>query len=187
MRELAYLVPVALGIGPAAWFRLRARGLVHEVGTAPARPVALVLGAKLLRPGVPTTLLVHRLEAAARLVELKKAERLVLTGLAEEVETMQAWLRARGVADDRVALDCSSARTIESFAHARKALGLTAVAVVTNPFHLPRSLYLARAAGLDAIGIAARPGMPVSARTMARNWAREAAASLRAVWDVAVR
>lgn len=187
MRELLFLVPALLGLAPAAFFWLSGRRRTHEVETAPGRPVALVLGAKLLRPGVPTTLLVHRLEAAARLVELKKAERLLLTGLATEVEAMQAWLRARGVPDERMALDCSSARTIESFAHARRELALSAVAVVTNPFHLPRSLFLARAAGLDAIGIAARPGAPVRLSTMAKNWAREAVASLRAVWDVAVR
>ncbi|MGC4120397.1 MAG: ElyC/SanA/YdcF family protein [Myxococcales bacterium] len=187
MSELVYLVPVVLGIGPAAWFRLRAHGRIHGVDEAPARPVALVLGAKLLQPGVPTTLLAHRLEAAARLVKLEKAERLVLTGLPEEVETMRSWLRERGVPDDRMVLDSSSARTIDSFAHAKQALGLSSVAVVTNPFHLPRSLFLARAAGLDAIGVAAKPGTPVNRGTMARNWARELVASLRAVWDVAVR
>jgi vancomycin permeability regulator SanA len=187
MRQLALLALAVLGVGPAACFWLAGRRRVHEVEATPARPVALVLGAKLLRPGVPTTLLVHRLEAAARLVELARVERLVLTGLAGEVEAMQAWLRARGVPEERMVLDCTSARTIESFAHARTALGLSAVAVVTNPFHLPRSLFLARAAGLDAVGVAARPGAPVDRATLARNWAREAVASLRAVWDVAVR
>ena len=187
MIELPYLVPAALGIVPALWFRLRARGRTHEVDQAPARQVALVLGARLLAPGVPTTLLKHRLEAAERLLALGKAERLVLTGLADEVEAMAAWLRARGVAQERLVLDPSSARTIESFERARRQLGLGKVCVVTNPFHLPRSLFLAKAAGLDAVGVAARPGAPVSSRTMARNWAREAVASLRAVWDVAVR
>jgi len=188
MSELPYLVPIALGLAPAAWFRLRARGRVHEVEAAPPRPVALVLGAKLLSPGVPTTLLVDRLEAGARLLELGKAERLVLTGLADEVEAMAGWLRGRGVSEERLVLDPTSARTIESFARARSHLGLESVSVITNPFHLPRALWLARAAGLEAIGVAARPGAAkVSRRTMARNWAREAVASLRAVWDVARR
>lgn len=188
MSELPYLVPIALGLAPAAWFRLRARGLVHEVEAAPARPAALILGAKLLPHGVPTTLLVHRLEAGARLAELGRADKLVLTGTAEEVEAMARWLRERGVSPERLVLDPTSARTIESFARARSHLGLERVAVITNPFHLPRALWLARAAGLDAIGVAARPGAtPVSRKTMARNWSREVVASLRAVWDVAVR
>lgn len=187
MRELAFLIPVALGVAPAAWFRARALGRIYEADRAPVRPVAMVLGARLLSPGVPTTLLVHRLEAAARLLALGRAGKLLLTGLPAEVDTMERWLRERGTAEELLLVDRSSARTIESFMHARAQLGLSAVCVVTNPFHLPRSLYLARAAGLDAIGVAARPGTPVSKRTMARNWAREAAASLRAVWDVAVR
>jgi vancomycin permeability regulator SanA len=54
---------------------------------------------------------------------------------------------------------------------------------VTNPFHLPRSLYLARRAGLAAIGIAARAGPRVTRATLLKNQAREAAASLRAIWE----
>ncbi|MBI5542668.1 MAG: YdcF family protein, partial [Deltaproteobacteria bacterium] len=153
MRELAWAVPMALGIVPAMAFRALARGRIYEVEQAPARPVALVLGARLLAPGVPTRLLAHRLEAAQRLLARGAVERLVLTGLAgapgvDEVGTMRRWLLARGVAEERLVLDGESPRTLVSLERARSALGLSSVAVVTNPFHLPRTLFLARRVGL---------------------------------------
>ena len=190
MLELTLSVPaVALGIAPQVLFRVLARGRVYEVADAPFTEVALVLGARLLAPNLPTTLLLHRLEAARALLVHGKAQRLLLSGLGresgqDEVGTMRRWLLERGTAEDRLILDRDSARTLESFLRARHVFGLTRVAVVTNPFHLPRALFLARRCGLSAVGIAARPGLTVSMRTMLKNHARESVACLRAVWDV---
>ena len=150
--------------------------------------MALVLGARLLAPHLPTTLLLHRLEAARALVVGRQAERLLLSGLGggpaeDEVGTMRSWLLAHGVPDEKLVVDGGAARTLESFLRARRVFGLSSVAVVTNPFHLPRALFLASRAGLEAGGVAARPGLAVSRRTMLKNRTREAVASLRAVWD----
>ena len=189
MLPVLYAAPmVVLGSGPSLYFRLRARGRIHEVDGAPFRPVALVLGAQPLAPLMPTTLLLHRLEAARALLARGAVERLLLTGLGgppaqDEVSTMRRWLLDHGAPEEKLLLDPDSPRTIASVRRAREVFGLREVSLVTNPYHLPRALFLAQRMGLDAIGVAARPGLRVSTSTMLHNHAREAAACLKAVWD----
>lgn len=192
LETVVAILAVLLGFGPSLAFRWGARRRIYRVEDAPSRPVALVLGARLTSAGAPTTLLVHRLETARALLERGAADRLLLTGLSgapvlDEVGTMRRWLLERGVPEERLILDGASPRTLDSFRRAGALLGVKNVAVVTNPFHLPRSLFLARLAGFDAIGIAARSAPPVSRGTMVKNQLRELVACLRALWDATRR
>jgi vancomycin permeability regulator SanA len=185
---LALAPPLALLL-LAALLRLGATGRIHDPADAPRRPVALVLGARVFAPGVPTTMLEARLEAAAELLRLGAAEKLLLTGDGghfgpDEVATMRAWLLSHGVPEDRLLLDRDGVRTLTSLVRARDHFAVRSCLVVTNPFHLPRTLFLARFAGLDAQGVAARPGAPIRRRTRLHNWNRERLGQLRAVWDV---
>ena len=187
LTELAYAPLIALGLAPSLAFRALARGKVYEVARAPFRPVALVLGAKLFGPRQPTTMLLHRLETAKALVDRQAAGKLLLSGLggteADEVDAMRAWLVEHGGGEDRLLLDSRGARTLLSMTRARSVFGLSEISIVTNPFHLPRALFLARHAGLDAVGVAARGAQAISGTTRLKNQTREAVASLRAVWD----
>ena len=71
---------------------------------------------------------------------------------------MAAWLERRGVAPADLVIDRGGYRTAASMADAA-ARASTALLVVSQPYHLPRALYLARHAGLRAVGVAARqPG-----------------------------
>jgi len=130
-------------------------------------------------------LLEARLEAALVLVQTNKVERLLLSGYGtttnDEISVMRDWLVARGVPAERLLLDREGVRTLASLVRAKEAFGLNRLAIVTNPFHLPRALFLARRLGLDAVGVAARPRVPVSRATSLRNLVRELAAQWKAV------
>ena len=67
---------------------------------------------------------------------------------------MAAWLEARGVKPADVIVDPGGHRTAATMADAA-ALGVRSALVVTQGYHLPRSLYLARRAGIDAVGVPA--------------------------------
>jgi SanA protein len=67
---------------------------------------------------------------------------------------MAAWLERRGVAPADVVIDRGGYRTAASMADAVTA-GERSLLVVSQHYHLPRALYLARHAGLDAIGVPA--------------------------------
>ena len=142
---------------------------------APARDVAIVLGAK------PGPLLAQRMDAACALVAHEKVVRLVLTGLAEEMPYMRERARACGLADDAVLVDDGATRTLENLRRARDLFGVRHALVVTQRFHMARALYLADALDIDAVGVLAE-GAP---RSLAGRL-RERAARLKAVVDVAL-
>jgi vancomycin permeability regulator SanA len=68
---------------------------------------------------------------------------------------MAAWLERKGVPRAAIVIDPHGYRTAATMADAA-AMGVRSALIATQPYHLPRSLYLARHAGIDAIGVPAR-------------------------------
>ncbi len=65
---------------------------------------------------------------------------------------MAAWLEAHGVPARDLIVDRGGYRTASSMADAA-AIGVRSLLVVSQGYHLPRALYLARHAGIDAWGV----------------------------------
>jgi vancomycin permeability regulator SanA len=66
------------------------------------------------------------------------------------------------------------------------ARGFLQMLVVTQAYHLPRALYFARHAGIDAVGVTAPPKLR-SSLDVARTGLREVLARPEAVLEVALR
>ena len=66
------------------------------------------------------------------------------------------------------------------------ALGARSALIVTQAYHLPRSLYLARRAGIDAVGVPA-PQRRLGWMDYFHVFVRETAARAEIVLEVAVR
>lgn len=130
--------------------------LVATVAEAPARPYVLVLGNRVFPGNIPSRELAARLETGRLLYAAGRARRIIVSGLSrpdyDEPRTMAAWLEARGVPAADVVLDLGGYRTAASMADT-SALGARSILVATQGYHLPRALYLARHAGIDAIGV----------------------------------
>lgn len=62
---------------------------------------------------------------------------------------------ASGVPADRVNLDYAGFRTYDSAYRARAIFGIERAVLVTQRYHLPRALFLARSIGIDSVGLAA--------------------------------
>jgi SanA protein len=84
---------------------------------------------------------------------------------------MRDALVARGVPAKLITQDHAGFRTLDSLVRAREVFGIEELVVVTDDWHLPRALFLARSAGVDAIG-AAFEDVPwkQSAKTRVREW-----------------
>jgi vancomycin permeability regulator SanA len=65
-------------------------------------------------------------------------------------------------------------------------MGVRSALIATQPYHLPRSIYLARHAGIDAVGVPARNG-DGSLQERWRTRLREMLARAEIVVEVALR
>lgn len=164
---------------------------VEAAAATPAEAI-VVPGARIHEDGTPYHILTDRLQAALVLWQRGVAPKLVLSGrgggglAVDEVAAMRRWLAARGVPDAAMLDDGEGLRTLDSLRRCRDAFGLRSVLIVTNDFHLPRALFLARHCGLDAHGVAAEPLVEYSFGTGLRNGAREVLARVWAWWEVFV-
>ena len=132
--------------------------VIADFSQIPPRPYAMVLGSHVFPRGIPSHELAARLETGRQLYRAGLARRIIVSGLAEpgydEPDAMAAWLERRGVAPGDVVIDRGGYRTAASMADARAA-GVESLLVVSQRYHLPRALYIAGHAGMQAIGVPA--------------------------------
>lgn len=152
-----------------------------------SRPVALVLGtSKNVAPDRPNLHFSNRIAAAAELVELGKAEHLLLSGYREsdyydEPRDMAADLRELGVPESRFTTDPKGNRTIASVARAKSEFGYERIIIVSDDFHVARALFIADRLGLDAIALRSEP---VALERSGKVRLRECLARVKAVIDL---
>ncbi|MGW5877705.1 SanA/YdcF family protein [Nocardiopsis terrae] len=180
----------ALGFGPFAWTYLASTGRRGTVHTVPHRPVAVVLGAAAWSDG-PSPLLARRLDLAVRLVAAGKVDRVLVSGDNREVsrretDTMTAYLVEQGVPAELVTADPHGYRTWDTCVRVRELYGVEAATMVTQSFHLPRTVSLARAAGIDAVGVG-DPSLGSRRRSTLIGYARELGAAAKALRDAVLR
>ena len=161
-------------------------GTYAPASQVPEKTVAMVLGARVWADGTPSASLEDRLAAALSLYRAKKVSRILVTGdngqsSYNEVAVMHRWLVAQGVPSTAIFADHAGFRTHDSMQRAAKVFEVTKAIVCTQEFHLPRALFLAHAAGIDAVGVTANRRWY---RARWKNKVREAMARLVAVGDV---
>ncbi len=149
------------------------------------RTVAIVLGARVYSDGAPSAALEDRLHCALELYRSGKTSRILVSGdhgqrEYDEVNSMHAWLVGRGVDVDHIFLDHAGFRTFDTMERAARVFQVEDAIVCTQRFHQHRSVFLARRAGIDAVGLVADRRIYPAARTDAR---REALARVGATFD----
>ncbi len=191
-KRLAAWAVILVGLVAAANLYLVAASrdaIVSDLAATPPRPYAMVLGSHVSPEGIPTRELAERLEMGRQLYRAGLARRLIVSGAVrpryDEPDAMAAWLTRRGVAPADLVIDRGGYRTAASMADAA-ARGVEALLVVSQPYHLPRALYLAKHAGLQAVGVAARePRRPLVERFF--TFVRETTARAEVIVEVALR
>ncbi len=103
----------------------------------------------------------------------------------DEPHAMAAWLEARGVSPANIVLDPGGHRTAATMAGSA-ALGVRSALVVSQGYHLPRALYFARHAGIDAVGVPA-PSRSTGFGSGVRGFIRESTARAETLLEVALR
>lgn len=126
----------------------------------PTRRVAIVFGAGLTRSGGATAVLRDRIQTAADLYFAGKVEKLLMSGDNSSMDynepaAMREYALTLGVPDQDIVLDFAGRRTYDTCYRAREIFAVEQAILVTQPFHLPRALYLCNMLGVDGVGVAA--------------------------------
>jgi SanA protein len=101
----------------------------------------------------------------------------------DEPTDMRDALVEAGVPKEAITCDYAGLRTLDSVVRAKTVFGLTKFTIVTEEFHCPRSVWIARRHGLDVVAFAAPD---LSVRWSARVKSREALARLWCAVDLYV-
>jgi SanA protein len=131
-----------------------------DVAAVPKTEVAIVPGALVEPDGDLSAMLAARVEQAARLWHAGRVEKILVSGdhgtwKYDEPDTMRKALVSDGVAPKDVFEDHAGFDTWATMVRARQIFGVDDAVVITQGFHMPRALYLADEAGIDATGLTA--------------------------------
>src|SRR3569623_192942 len=152
---------------------------------APAAGAALVLGASVYQNGELSPILQERADRAIELYRKAKVAKILVTGdngehSNNEVNPVGNYLLEKGIPKSDIFLDHAGFDTYSSMYRARDVFGITSVDIVSQPFHLARAVYTARALGRSASGVEAG-GEPTPYNSL-----REVPATIKALLDLAV-
>ncbi|MCE7009578.1 YdcF family protein [Kibdelosporangium philippinense] len=181
------VLAVAIG-GSLIWSYSASASHRFDVVDAPSAPVAIVLGAR-IRDERPLPFLAGRLDATVDLVKAGKVKAVLVSGAAggtsgDETKAMAAYLAARGVDPRMIVVDPFGLDTYDTCARAIQVYGIDRALVVTQSYHLPRTVALCRSLGMQADGVAATCDCSVFSLVPngAREWLATVAAVPEAIW-----
>lgn len=167
---------------------LSARGKIYSIAEAPTSRAAIVFGAGLQRDGTPSPVLKDRISAAVQLYQQGKVEKILMSGDNRFVDynepaAMKTFAVDLGVPDEAIVLDYAGRRTYDTCYRAREIFGLDEALLVTQKFHLPRTIFTCTGMGMKVDGVTA--DLREYHTNSLRYWnLRELPASLVAVWQV---
>lgn len=174
---LFLLIPIAIRIGMMGYLYTDASKLPHA-------DAALILGASVVH-GEPSAILAARADAAIALYKSGQVQRILVSGdngerNYDEVTPVLRYLLAAGIPARDIFLDPAGFDTYSSMYRARHVFGARTLIILTQDFHLPRAVFLARQFGIDANGLAVEGGT-------AWDYLREIPATFKALLDLIVR
>lgn len=162
------------------------RYIVETPDNLPQAQAVLVLGAKVKSDGKMSQMLEDRVATGLQIYKTGKVQKILVSGdhgteNYDEVNTMKKYLLNAGVPQEGIFLDHAGFDTYDSMYRAREIFHVRSMIVVTQKFHLPRAIFIARSLGIEAKGYAADlrtyPGMYL-------NESREILARIKAWLDI---
>ncbi|MBI5004550.1 YdcF family protein [Candidatus Kaiserbacteria bacterium] len=149
----------------------------------PKSEVAIIPGASVIGKK-PSPILANRADAAIQLYFKGKVGKILVTGDSEihydEVMPVRDYLIDAGIPARDIFLDHAGFDTYSSMYRTVRIFGAHSATIVTQDFHLPRALYIARHLGLETYGVVAD-----GQGGIVNGYMREIPASVKALWDLA--
>lgn len=186
---LAGFALVAAAVVAYLYVVVRTNAFVYRsIEATPSKSVALVLGASIRSNGNLSPVLKERADTAASLYKAHKVSKILVSGdngtvQYDEVYPVGKYLLSKNIPQADIFLDYAGFDTYSSMYRAKSIFGVTSMVVTSQRFHLPRALFIARALGIDAVGLDS--GLRTDAYF--ENAVRELPATSKALLDLAVR
>ncbi len=120
----------------------------------------LVLGSGVKADGSPSDMLYDRIKTAVDLYFDGYSNKLLMSGDHgqddyDEVNCMKNTAISMGVPSEDIFMDHAGFSTYESIVRAKNIFSAEKIIVVTQEYHLPRALYLAKTFSIEAVGVSA--------------------------------
>ncbi len=159
--------------------------IYENVADVKVEQTALIMGAAVYRKGKLSPFYESRVERAIELYTAKKVSKILASGdnstvAHNEVEPVRNYLLARGIPDSDIFLDHAGFDTYSTMYRARDIFKVSSVIIVTQDFHLPRAVFIARQLGLEAYGL----GTDEEGIVGKKNYIREVFANEKAIFDL---
>ena len=186
-RWLIIAISLALIFVAGIFLFIRAKtdsSIYRGLDEVPNAQVAVILGAAILKSGDLSPVLEDRADKAIELYRANKVRKILITGNNSqlgynEVTPVRKYLLRNNIPAEDIFLDYAGLDTYSSMYRARNVFLINSMIIVSQSFHLPRAIFIARALGLKAYGISADSG-----RYLTRNYIREVLADVKAVANI---
>tara|TARA_B100000929_G_scaffold159409_1_gene126142 strand:+ start:1286 stop:1918 length:633 start_codon:yes stop_codon:yes gene_type:complete len=178
---------IFLVLGIEAIFQRQTAGLIYsDFSNVPPANTVIVLGASVHADGKLSPILQDRVDTAIKLYRKNKVKNFLVTGDHRtedynEVAAMVNYLESNGIDRDLIITDHAGLDTYDSMYRAGKLFNVKSAIVVTQKFHLPRALFIAKNLGMDYRGFTADQR---AYQTEYKLKQREKLANLKALWEV---
>lgn len=162
--------------------------IYDEPELLPSNSTIIVLGASVYSDGQLSPILKDRIDAGVELFQANKANQFLLSGDHKtddynEVDAMSNYLIEKGIPKDKIILDHAGYDTYDSMYRSSAIFEISDAIVVTQEFHLPRTLFVAKNLDLNYIGYIAKTRVYKPSN---RLLFREKLANLKAVWEILI-
>ena len=162
-----------------------------DIKKLPKVDAIIVLGAKVSHEKL-SYVLEDRLLAGVNIIYTNKAQAILLSGdhgqkEYDEVNSMRKYILRRNfnIKKEQIFMDHAGFDTYDSMFRAKEIFGIKSAIIVTQDFHINRSVYIARSLGIDAYGFAVDES--VYKESLRFNWrVRELLSRVKAFKDVLI-
>lgn len=182
--SLGILVPIGIVILFSLHIVAVTRGFIYTDNSVPTTHTALILGAAILKNGELSPVLRDRADRAIELYKAGKVVAIIASGNNispdyNEVAPMKTYLVKGGIPEKDITTDSAGVDTYSSVYRAQHVFDATSLIIVSQSFHLPRAVYIARKLGIEAYGVSADNG-----HYKLTNYFREMLADSKAIFNL---
>lgn len=160
--------------------------LYNNIQSLPTAHTVIILGASVHSDGKLSPILQDRVDTGLKLYNIGKVKRFLLSGDNrksdyDEVNAMRNYLLKLNVPEEDIFIDPAGIDTYDSMYRSRDIFQVPSAIVVTQKFHLPRTLFIAKYLGLDYNGYPADSNYYTPESQILR---REKLANFKALYEV---